>query len=181
MPIQERRWSFSSDTSEPSAPFPCFPLRSATREDSNCTDLCNSKREYLLAQIKQKDQIIESLLKQVSDSLLIYPVQGLITRRSSCTTHTLQRLYQLHLTGSRLLRLTKTRAMCLLGWTSCRPASEILALSLIVTTCERRSRKIQIRKANRTKGQRKVILIYVTARHSRTRRPHLRSQTPTYR
>lgn len=30
----------------------------------------NSKREYLLAQIRQKDAIIESLLKQVCGSLL---------------------------------------------------------------------------------------------------------------
>jgi hypothetical protein len=29
-----------------------------------------SKREYLLAQLKQKDAVIESLLKQVSGSLL---------------------------------------------------------------------------------------------------------------
>ena len=34
--------------------------------EDECSPSCSSKREYLLAQIRQKDAIIESLLKQVS-------------------------------------------------------------------------------------------------------------------
>ncbi len=39
------------------------PASSSDNEECSCSPL--SKREYLLAQMKQKDAIIESLLKQV--------------------------------------------------------------------------------------------------------------------
>jgi hypothetical protein len=61
----------SSDSSEPFDPFFCRPFRNVAREDLTCTDFCTSKREYLLAQIRQKDQIIESLLKQVCQQIVI--------------------------------------------------------------------------------------------------------------
>lgn len=40
---------------------------SSSSDDSSYSLSSSSKREYLLAQIRQKDSIIESLLKQVSD------------------------------------------------------------------------------------------------------------------
>jgi hypothetical protein len=47
-------------TSSPFAAKRPFPL-----DDDECSFLSFSKREYLLAQLRQKDELIDSLLKQV--------------------------------------------------------------------------------------------------------------------
>ena len=51
---------------------PSSPASSA--DDEPLTIPSSSKREYLLAQIKQKDAIIESLLKQVCPTMYYFPV-----------------------------------------------------------------------------------------------------------
>ncbi|KAF6756613.1 fungal-specific transcription factor domain-containing protein [Ephemerocybe angulata] len=73
MPIQGRRWSISSEESASSAFLPQSFLSSPSCDDP-CADFCRSKREYLLAQIRQKDEIIESLLKQLHNPYLATPL-----------------------------------------------------------------------------------------------------------
>jgi len=56
-----------SRASSPSASSP---------DDEECSFSPFSKREYLLAQMRQKDELIDSLLKQVSLSLYLPTSKG---------------------------------------------------------------------------------------------------------
>ncbi|KAH6903859.1 hypothetical protein BKA70DRAFT_1373739 [Coprinopsis sp. MPI-PUGE-AT-0042] len=55
-----------------SSPGPPTPL--SLHGDLPCTPFCVSKREYLLAQIRQKDSVIESLLKQLHNPYVATPL-----------------------------------------------------------------------------------------------------------
>lgn len=75
----------SSLESLPSTASPlssCFPSPSSSNLDLPPVLSHVSKREYLLAQIRQKDAIIESLLKQVSTH---YPTQALLQIKHPAT------------------------------------------------------------------------------------------------
>ena len=49
----------------PTTLFPFAAKRPFPLDDDECSFLSFSKREYLLAQLRQKDELIDSLLKQV--------------------------------------------------------------------------------------------------------------------
>ena|SRR6266702_2481777 len=67
----------------PKMPDPTPPLTppASSSDNEECSSSPFSKREYLLAQMKQKDSIIESLLKQVRLHVLPKPSRRPLTVR----------------------------------------------------------------------------------------------------
>ncbi|KAJ2932869.1 hypothetical protein H1R20_g4235, partial [Candolleomyces eurysporus] len=74
MPVVGRRWSISTGSSSDSFDSPLPPSSLPRQDNMACTNFCQSKREYLLAQIRQKDEIIESLLKQLHNPYIATPL-----------------------------------------------------------------------------------------------------------